>query len=297
MFSLSVVDTDWFLDLPLSTQALYFHLNMRADDDGFVDAPNSIVRKIGASKNDFDLLIAKRYVLKFESGIIVIKHWRMHNTIQKDRYHPTQFQEELNLLSIKDNKSYTDNKRIQIVSKVDTDCIQNVSSGLDLGLDKDIDLDIEKEISKEKNPGGTSPLDTPPSNIKHKYGTYGWVKLTDKQYETLCKDFNKDLIDRVITKLDEYMQSNGNKNKYKDCNLVIRKAIRENWFKVKNDSFQSASKNPIQWEEAKGSTLEEDLRFCKEHPEQAKKILDGMDVYHPERAKKIREMLGIRKAE
>lgn len=65
----------------------------------------------------------------------------------------------------------------------------------------------------------------------------------------------------------------------------------------KDSTFQSAPKNPIQWEEAKGSTLEEDLRFCKEHPEQAKKILDGMDVYHPERAKKIREMLGIRKAE
>ena len=123
MFSLSVVDTDWFLDLPLSTQALYFHLNMRADDDGFVDAPNSIVRKIGASKNDFDLLVAKRYVLKFESGIIVIKHWRMHNTIQKDRYQPTQFQEELKTLSVKENKSYTDSE----VNQTETKCIQNVS--------------------------------------------------------------------------------------------------------------------------------------------------------------------------
>ena len=303
MFSLSVVDTDWFLDLPLSTQALYFHLNMRADDDGFVDAPNSIVRKIGASKNDFDLLIAKRYVLQFESGIIVIKHWRMHNSIRQDRIKHTQFQEELSRLRIKENGSYTDNfdgmttKCQPNDNQVSTKCIQNVSTDIDIGLDIDKDLVLEKENIKEKNPGGTSPLDTPPSNIKHKYGTYGWVKLTDKQYETLCKDFNKDLIDRVITKLDEYMQSNGNKNKYKDCNLVIRKAIRENWFKVKNDSFQSAPKNPIQWEEAKGSTLEEDLRFCKEHPEQAKKILDGMDVYHPERAKKIRDMLGIRKAE
>ena len=108
MFSLSVVDTDWFLDLPLSTQALYFHLNMRADDDGFVDAPNSIVRKIGASKNDFDLLVAKRYVIQFESGIIVIKHWRMHNTIRKDRIVPTQFQEEFKQLSLKENGADTD---------------------------------------------------------------------------------------------------------------------------------------------------------------------------------------------
>lgn len=134
------------------------------------------------------------------------------------------------------------------------DCYGNVtknneSKSIELEIDKDIDLDIEKENIKEKNPGGTSPLDTP-TNIKHKYGTYGWVRLTDKQYETLCKDFNKDLIDRAINKLDEYMQSNGNKNKYKDCNLVIRKAIRENWFKVNDEEFSSQSKRIIEFEEA-----------------------------------------------
>lgn len=242
MFSLSVVDTDWFLDLPLSTQALYFHLNMRADDDGFVDAPNSIVRKIGASKNDFDLLVAKRYVLRFESGIIVIKHWRMHNTIQKDRYHPTQFQEELNLLSIKDNKSYTDNKCIQNVSKVDTDCIQNVSSGLDLGLDIDLDLDNKKENIKEKVSGETA----------HTYGEYKRIRLKDSQYEKLVAEFGKDKTDLAITKLDEYVQSNNNKNKYKDFYIVLRKVIKENWFKI-NDSdeeFTSQSKRTIEWEEA-----------------------------------------------
>ena len=108
MFSLSVVDTDWFLDLPLSTQALYFHLSMRADDDGFVDSPKSVLRKIGASNNDFDLLLAKRYLLQFENGVIVIKHWRMNNTIRNDRYEPTRFQDELKSLTIKENKSYTD---------------------------------------------------------------------------------------------------------------------------------------------------------------------------------------------
>ena len=138
MFSLSVCDTDWFLDLPLSTQALYFHLALRADDDGFVDSPKSILRKTGASANDYDLLVAKRYILKFESGVIVIKHWRMHNTVQRDRYHATQFQSELSTLELKDNKSYTERKCIQNVSKTDTSCIQNVSSGLGLGLDLDI---------------------------------------------------------------------------------------------------------------------------------------------------------------
>ena len=139
MFSLSVCDTDWFLDLPLSTQALYFHLALRADDDGFVDSPKSILRKTGASANDYDLLVAKRYILKFESGVIVIKHWRMHNTVQRDRYHATQFQSELSTLELKDNKSYTERKCIQNVSKTDTSCIQNGSSGLGLGLGLDID--------------------------------------------------------------------------------------------------------------------------------------------------------------
>ena len=91
MFTLSVVDTDWFLEMPLSTQALYFHLSMRADDDGFVDSPKSIIRKIGANTNDYQLLVAKRFVLEFESGVLVIKTWRMHNTIQKDMYMPTRF--------------------------------------------------------------------------------------------------------------------------------------------------------------------------------------------------------------
>ena len=108
MFSLSVVDTDWFLDLPLSSQALYFHLNMRADDDGFVDSPKSIMRKIGANANDYQILVAKRFILEFESGVLVFKHWRMHNTIQRDRYKPTRFQDEYNQIQEKENKIYTE---------------------------------------------------------------------------------------------------------------------------------------------------------------------------------------------
>ena len=109
MFTQKIVDSDAFLDMPLSTQCLYFHLNMRADDDGFVNNPRKIQRMIGASEDDLKLLIAKRFILGFESGVIVIKHWRMHNLIRKDRYHPSQYQEELQSLGIKDNGSYTEN--------------------------------------------------------------------------------------------------------------------------------------------------------------------------------------------
>ena len=108
MFTTKIVDSDAFLDMPLSAQALYFHLNMRADDDGFVNNPKKIQRMIGASEDDLKLLIAKRFILTFESGVVVIKHWRMHNLLRKDRYHPTQYQDEMRLLCLKDNQSYTE---------------------------------------------------------------------------------------------------------------------------------------------------------------------------------------------
>ena len=108
MFTQKIIDSDAFLDMPLSTQALYFHLNMRADDDGFINNPKRIQRTIGASEDDLKLLIAKRFVICFENGVIVIKHWRMHNTLRKDRYNPTQYQEQLATLEVKDNNSYTE---------------------------------------------------------------------------------------------------------------------------------------------------------------------------------------------
>ena len=107
MFRLDVLETDAFMDMPLTAQALYFHLNLRADDDGFIGNPNQIVRSIGASADDLKLLIAKRFVLTFEDGVIVIKHWRLHNTLSMNRYKETNFLEDKAMLRIKDNKAYT----------------------------------------------------------------------------------------------------------------------------------------------------------------------------------------------
>ena len=108
MFAKTIIDSDAFLDMPMSSQCLYFHLNMRADDDGFINAPKKIMRMVGASEDDLKLLIAKRFVLAFETGVIVIKHWRMHNLLRKDRYSPTQYQEEFHRLAIKENGAYTE---------------------------------------------------------------------------------------------------------------------------------------------------------------------------------------------
>ena len=118
MFAKCITESDAFLDMPLSTQALYFHLGMVADDDGFVSSPKKITRSISASEDDLKLLIAKRFILTFESGIVVIKHWKMNNYIAKDRYKPTVYVEEKSRLELKDNNSYTE--CIQPVYKLDT---------------------------------------------------------------------------------------------------------------------------------------------------------------------------------
>ena len=161
MFTMKICDSDAFLDMPHSTQNLYFHLNLRADDDGFINNPKRIQRIINASEDDLKLLLAKRFILAFESGVIVIKHWRMHNTIQSDRYKATPYQDELNTMVLKANKSYKLAKEIddkEPIKELETKCIQNVSIGLDIGLGLDEDLDIEKEKIR-----GTSTRFIPPT--------------------------------------------------------------------------------------------------------------------------------------
>ena len=126
MMAKSVIDTDTFLDMPASTQNLYFHMLLRADDDGFIASPKGILRIIGASDDDLKLLLAKQYLFRFESGVVVIKDWKIHNYIQSDRYKPS-LQPERELLTITANKEYTLTN--SDVSNVDTECIQNVSIG------------------------------------------------------------------------------------------------------------------------------------------------------------------------
>lgn len=108
MFSLKIVDTDAFLDMPQSSQLLYFHLAMRADDDGFVGNPKKIMRMMGGNDDDLKVLLTKRFILAFQSGVVVIKHWFIHNYIQKDRYSETSYLEERKLLKLKENNSYTE---------------------------------------------------------------------------------------------------------------------------------------------------------------------------------------------
>lgn len=159
MFAKKITESDAFLDMPSSTQMLYFHLSMNADDDGFVNNPKKIQRMCGASDDDFKLLIAKSFVILFESGIIVIKHWKMHNYIQSDRYRPTDYVDEKSMLGVKKNKAYTLDE-----SKMYTKCIQDVSVGKDsigkVSIDKN---SIVKDIKGESVRGEKTKHFIPPS--------------------------------------------------------------------------------------------------------------------------------------
>lgn len=114
MFSKTIVDSDAFLEMPLSAQALYFHLSMRADDDGFLNNAKKIMRTINANQNDYDLLIAKAFIIQFDDGICVIKHWRINNYLRSDRYKPTIYREQKNMLEIKENGRYSLKNKVGI---------------------------------------------------------------------------------------------------------------------------------------------------------------------------------------
>lgn len=169
MFTMKIVDSDAFLEMPLSTQCLYFHLNMRADDDGFVGNPRKILRMIGASEDDLKILIAKKFLLWFDTGIVVIKHWWMHNTLAKDRYTETSYIEEKSELNIKENKSYTlSEEGNQLVlkkcndNKMLTNCYQNDNTDLDkISIDK-----ISKDNINTQNPDKKTTNTTKKKNPK-----------------------------------------------------------------------------------------------------------------------------------
>jgi len=140
MFSKKIIDTDWFMDMPQSSQNLYFHLSMRADDDGFVSSPQRIIKMVGANNDDYKLLIGKKFIIPFESGVCVIKDWRINNYLRSDRYTETQYLLEKSQLDILENGEYSLNGNPLVYQAVYPDKIR-----LDLELDKN-----KKEINKEK---------------------------------------------------------------------------------------------------------------------------------------------------
>lgn len=219
MFSIKLIDTDLFLELPISSQNLYFHLGMRADDDGFVDKPKTIMKVVGAKEDDLKILIMKRFIIPFDNGLIVIRHWRLNNYLRSDRYNETKYLEEKSMLSIKENGEYELKNDVGIPSGLPNTINLNLNNNN--SLDNTINLVENKEINNKETKETKS--------TRHKYGKYQRILLTNDEYDKLCEEFGVDYIDKVIERLDEYVEENNNKNKYKNFNLVIRKAIRDNW--------------------------------------------------------------------
>ena len=151
MFTDKITESDVFLDMPLSTQALYMHFCMNADDDGFVKNPKRIQKMVGASDDDSDLLILKRFTLSFKSGVIAIKHWRMHNLLRKDRYKPTEYIEEKSMLKIKENGAYTfdetQGKSLMATSWQPNDNQMATQVSIELGKDS---IEVSKKESNKQ---------------------------------------------------------------------------------------------------------------------------------------------------
>lgn len=165
MFSLLVVDTDEFLDMPSSTQSLYYHLGMRADDDGFVSSPKKIVKLVNCSNDDLKLLIAKGFIIPFDSGIIAIRHWKLNNDLKKDRYTPTIYLNEKSTLRVNKNKVYSidgnnlETNWIQNGNKLDTqysiDKNSKDKNSKEYIVQKQEENQEEKQVKKEKKPKET----------------------------------------------------------------------------------------------------------------------------------------------
>ena len=225
MFSKKIIDTDWFMDMPATTQNLYFHLSMRADDDGFVSSPKRIIKLIGATDDDYRILISKKFIIPFDSGICVITDWRINNYLRIDRYTETVYkQEKLSL-------------------------IQNENGKYELGIPAvDQDYTYSNSISESNSYPDTNLKEENKKEEKHKYGEYKKVLLTDEELDKLNKEFGEQETQKAITYLDEYIEMKG--AKYKSHYLAMRKwvykAVEEHKDKTKAttgiDAFKELEK-------------------------------------------------------
>ena len=205
MFAKTIIDSDAFLDMPATAQLLYFHLSMRADDDGFVNKPKTILRMTGCKDDDLSLLFLKKFLIPFESGIVVIKHWKIHNYIRNDRYKETKYKEEKAALSLDENNSYT------------------------IGIPNGYQMDTQDRLGKvrlgeESIDDNILPSPKAKKPIKHKYGEYNNVLLSDEDMEKLKTEFPYDWEDR-IERLSSYIESTG--KKYKNHLATIRNWARK----------------------------------------------------------------------
>lgn len=220
MFSLDVVDTDKFMDMPLSAQALYFHLGLRADDDGFVASPKKIIKIVDCKQDDLKVLVAKGFVIPFETGIIVIRHWKMQNRIQSDRYKPTKYISERSRLEV-----------INSVYKLDTESVQDV-----LGMDTQYSIDkysidkssIDKEIYVQPE------VATPPE-LTPKKKTSRFLPPTEEEVKQYCLENGYTLDAQRFVDFYECKGWMVGKNKMKNWKAAVRTWARKDQGGVRDE--------------------------------------------------------------
>ncbi|ELT8920275.1 DNA replication protein [Enterococcus faecalis] len=185
MFAKTIIDSDAFLDMPLSTQSLYFHLSMRADDDGFINNPKKIQRMVGCGDDDLKLLMAKRFILVFDSGVIVIKHWKIHNYIRNDRYKPTLYQEEKAELAEKNSKAYTFKTEV-----IESENHLGIPDDNRMGYQMDTQVRLGKDrLGKDKKKNSVEPSSTMPELFEKVWKTYPKKTNKKKAREQFLKKF------------------------------------------------------------------------------------------------------------
>ena len=228
MFAKTIVTSDAFLDMPLSARCLYFTLGMFADDDGFVNNPKSIMRQVGASTDDLNLLLLKRFILAFDSGVIVIKHWRIHNYIRNDRYKETKYLDEKSSLAVDENGAYTECRETLGIPKV-----SEMDTQVRLSKDSIVEDSIRECISAEPTPA--------PKPKKRKFGEYSHVLLTEDQNAKLIEEYGETVTAKAITFLDEYIEMKGYKakNHYLTIKKWVIDAVKEREQKNKGSSNSS----------------------------------------------------------
>lgn len=196
MFAKTIIDSDAFLDMPVTARLLYYDLGMRADDDGFVNSPKKIMRMIGASQDDLNILAAKKFIIPFDNGVVVIKHWRIHNYIRKDTYNETTYKEQKALLELDENKAYTvTNEEIFVESQrvVDAPLTQVRLGKVSIGKDKDIYCSSFEEAYKIYPRKGDKKKAFSCYNARLKAGYSEEELLTaTKNYAEYCKKEKRD---------------------------------------------------------------------------------------------------------
>lgn len=225
MFAKTIIDSDAFLDMPLSAQCLYFHLSMRADDDGFVNNPKKIQRMIGASDDDCRLLVLKKFIITFESGVIVIKHWKIHNYIRSDRYKSTTYKSEKSILSQDENNAYTlENSTVDTIgipSDIPTVSTLDTQDRIELGKSKDsIDITVSKDTvcQTETVRPDIKPVIDAWNSLSNDTAIKPVSKMlsTSKRYQMLVARIKEYSIDDVMKAIEKIKQSDflkGNNNK------------------------------------------------------------------------------------